>query len=120
MEAVETRDLEALIGDIAARLIGNNRRRREQIVPAVLEALVLAVLERDERFVGSARGLYWELAEAQERNELDRRRREEQLAEAAREGEPAELARLQRLAIEQGLSPLSPPVKLRGEDEVWV
>jgi hypothetical protein len=79
----EHRDLRRLIGDIAVHVIGNNRRRRDEVVPKILEAFVLQVLAEDERFVSSVKGFYWQRAEVFERNELERRAKEERDAEAA-------------------------------------
>jgi hypothetical protein len=99
-------DLAELIGDLAARaLASRSRMTREELVPRVFEGLVLHVLEIDERFHGSAKGLYWQLTERLEQNELARRRQEERDAEGAAAGEGAAYAaHLARARAELGVT----------------
>ena len=79
-------DFEKLVTDTAARYMqGRVYVERSELVPRVMEALVLELLERDDRFYNKHRGLHWGLASQRDRDERDRIAREER--EAASIGE---------------------------------
>jgi len=77
---------EKRIADIAEGALRSRQRlERSEIVAKVLEALVVDVLERDERFFRQAS--FYGLTARREADELERRRQEEATAAAASAGE---------------------------------